>query len=91
LLTLSFDSVEVKSPKDTTTSTASSSSSGAFAKKESEFLSDKVKKATNDEDLREIQQNMTKLGMTVASTSADKQTSPPPPPELKKASGKAAT
>lgn len=56
-----LDSVASKVPKE---------SSGAKLKKpsESEFISDKFK-STNERDLVEIQENMTRLGMT-ASTEA---------------------
>jgi hypothetical protein len=83
LLTLSFlNSVsrKVKSPKDTSATSANA--------KESEFVSDKVKEATSDRDLKEIQQNMTKLGMTVAPPA---EAQAPPPAQKKTSGGKAVT
>lgn len=68
---------------DASNSGASKGVNTNVMKKESEFVSDKaIGVKTNDEDLKEIQQNMTKHGMTVASAN-EKQTAP----VTKKASG----
>lgn len=52
---------EVKSPINSTTPSSCNSSN---TRNESEFLSDKVKDDSSEKKLKDIQQNMTKLGMT---------------------------